>query len=86
MSKSAMIRARIEPFLKEEVEAIFKKLGLSTTEAISLFYYQVKLNRGLPFQIKVPNKTTVQTFKDTESKKNLIHCKDEKDMFKKLGI
>ncbi len=37
MAKTEMIRARITPELKTEAEAIFKKLGLSTTEAITLF-------------------------------------------------
>jgi hypothetical protein len=38
MSKTATIRARIEPNLKEDVEKLFKKMGLTTTEAINLFY------------------------------------------------
>lgn len=38
MAKTAMIRARINPELKKDVENIFNVLGLSTTEAINLFY------------------------------------------------
>ena len=48
MAKSAMIRARVESDLKDEVEQIFRILGLSTTEAINLFYIQVRLRKGLP--------------------------------------
>ncbi|MGH2574156.1 MAG: type II toxin-antitoxin system RelB/DinJ family antitoxin, partial [Ignavibacteria bacterium] len=43
MAKTAMIRARTEPKLKKEVESIFNKLGLNSTEAINLFYKQVRL-------------------------------------------
>ncbi|WP_373691153.1 type II toxin-antitoxin system RelB/DinJ family antitoxin, partial [Endozoicomonas sp. SESOKO3] len=43
-----MIRARIEPDVKEHAEAIFKKLGLNATDAITLFYKQVGLCNGLP--------------------------------------
>jgi len=43
MKKSAMIRARVEPQVKEQAETIFKKIGLNASEAIGLFYYQVKL-------------------------------------------
>jgi len=86
MAKSAMIRARVEPDLKKEVEDIFSKLGLSTTEAISLFYHQVKLLRGIPFDIRIPNETTIKTFKETDARKNLVECEDAGDMFKKLGI
>ena len=46
MKKSATVRARIEADLKKEVESLFKELGMSTTEAINIFYKQVKLRRG----------------------------------------
>ena len=86
MAKSATVRARIESDLKESVEKLFKKLGISTTEAINLFYRQVKLRNGLPFNVVIPNKTTEKVFKDTDIKKNLIRCEDADDMFDKLGI
>ncbi len=84
MAKEAMIRARIEPHLKEEVESIFRELGLSITEAITLFYQQVRLNRGLPFEVRIPNETTLSTFEDTDAGQNLIQCQDAPEMFDKL--
>ena len=86
MAKTATIRARIEPELKKDVENLFKKLGLSTTEAISIFYRQVKLRKGLPFNVIIPNKTTERVFKDTDANKNLIRCETVDDMFERLGI
>ncbi len=86
MAKTATIRARIEPRLKQEVEKLFKEVGLTTTEAINLFYRQVKLRNGLPFNVVIPNKTTEKVFKDTDAKRNLIRCEDADDMFDKIGI
>lgn len=86
MARTAMIRARITPGLKEEVEFILKRLGLTTTEAINIFFSQVKLQRGLPFEVKIPNKATLKTFKKTDESKELVKCKDLDDMFKKLAI
>jgi DNA-damage-inducible protein J len=86
MSKSAMVRARLEPDLKEHTEEIFKNLGLSVTQAITLFYKQVEIKRGLPFSVKLPNEKTLETFKDSDLDKNLFICKDSNDMFNKLGI
>jgi len=86
MTKTSTVRARIEPGLKQDVEELFKKIGLSTTEAINLFYRQVKLRNGLPFSVVIPNKTTEKVFKDTDAKRNLIRCEDANDMFDKLGI
>ncbi len=86
MIKSATIRARVQPELKQEVESLFKKLGLSTTDAINIFYRQVKLRQGLPFAVTIPNETTLKVFQDTDAKKNLISCATTDEMFDNLGI
>ena len=54
MLKSAMIRARIEPDLKTKAEKLLMRLGINPTEAITLFYHQVLLQRGLPFDVTLP--------------------------------
>lgn len=86
MSKTATVRARIEPDLKKRVESLFRRLGLSPSEAITLFYRQVEIRRGLPFDVVIPTETTRNTLEDTDAGRNLILCKDADDMFKKLGI
>ena len=86
MPKASTIRARIEPELKHNVERLFAQLGLTTTEAITLFYKQVELRQGLPFAVELPNKTTVRTFKNTDQGRGIVRCEDVDDMFRKLGI
>jgi DNA-damage-inducible protein J len=86
MSKSAMVRARIEPELKEHAEEVFKQLGISVTQAITLFYKQVEIRNGLPFNVVIPTSETIRTFEATDSDKDLVVCEDADDMFKKLGI
>jgi len=86
MTKSAMVRARIQPELKGEAEKVFRKLGLSTTQAITLFYRQVELRKGLPFGVAIPTATTRKTFENTDTGDDLILCEDVDDMFEKLGI
>ena len=76
----------MEPDLKNKAEYIFRKLGLTTTQAITLFYRQVELRNGLPFDVAIPNETTRRTLADTDSGRNLVVCEDADDMFKKLGI
>lgn len=86
MAKEATVRARIEPKLKAEVERLFEQLGISTTEAINLFYRQVKLRKGLPFSVVVPNKTTIKVLEDTDAGKNLVRCEGADDLFERLGL
>ena len=61
MNKSATVRVRIEPALKKEVEAILAKLGLTTSETVHLLYRQIKLQRGLPFNVRLPNELTARS-------------------------
>ena len=86
MSKSATVRARLEPELKESAEKVLKRLGLNTTQAITLFYRQIEMNNGLPFDLVIPNETTRKTLDATDSNRDLIICEDADDMFDKLGI
>ena len=86
MMKSAMIRARVDPTLKQEAENIFEALGLSATQAITIFYQQVKWARGLPFEVRVPNEVTLQTFEETDAGENLVRCENAQELFAKLGI
>ena len=60
MAKSGMIRARVEQELKRQAEELFSELGLSATEAITLFYKQVTVHRGLPFDVRMPNAQTLE--------------------------
>ena len=64
--KTAMIHARIEPQMKQKAESILKKLGITPTEAIRIFYNQISLRKGLPFSVEVPNKLTQETMRKTE--------------------
>jgi DNA-damage-inducible protein J len=86
MAKTAMITTRVDPDLKADAEKVLSKLGISTTEAINIFLSQVRLRKGLPFDVKIPNKTTLKAVKDAEKERNLTECEDAEDMFRKLGI
>ncbi len=59
-----MIRARTEIDLKEKVEVIFSKLGLNMTSALNLFLKQVVLHKGLPFDVRIPNKKTIKAIEE----------------------
>ena len=54
MAKSANLYARIEPDLKEQAENILTALGIPASNAITMFYKQIILQNGLPFEVKLP--------------------------------
>ena len=57
-TKSANLYARIEPDLKEQAESILNSLGIPASNAITMFYKQIVLQRGIPFSVKLPSYET----------------------------
>lgn len=53
-AKSSNLTTRIEPELKEKAENILSALGISASSAINMFYKQIVLHGGLPFEVKLP--------------------------------
>lgn len=84
--KTATVRARMEPALKKETEQILDQLGLNTTEAIRIFFKQVKLQRGLPFEMKIPNETTQQAITEAKERKDLKEFDTTEELFEDLDI
>ena len=75
-----MIRARVEPDLKRKAEELFSELGLSTTEAITLFYKQVTVHRGLPFDVRVPNAETLEALRQARDEDGLTEYTGMEDL------
>ena len=84
MSKSAMVRARVEPQLKERAEAMLDAMGLSATTAITLFYRQIIQRRALPFEIRVPNAATQRAMQAARSGRGVVSADAMDDLLAKL--
>ena len=52
--KSANLYARIEPDVKEQAENILSALGVTASNAINMFYKQIILHKGIPFDVTLP--------------------------------
>jgi len=70
MSKDAQINIQMESQLKDEAEKILKRLGVSISEAVNIFLRQVVLQKGFPFDVKIPNEETIRAFRETEHNKD----------------
>ena len=69
MSKTSNISARINATDKKRAEAVFKKLGITASQAITMFYKQVQLRRGIPFPVEIPNEVTDKTIREARKGK-----------------
>ena len=69
-TKSANLYARIEPDVKEKAESILSTLGIPASSAINMFYKQIILQRGLPFEVKIPSDRPVDISTLSEAELN----------------
>ena len=86
MSKTATIRTRIEPGLKREVETILAQLGLTATETVHLLYPQIQLQRGLPFDVRIPNPLTTRILSESKAGRNMKRFGTKKELFADPGL
>lgn len=86
MGKTATARARLEPEVKEEAEKILDECGLSVSEAIGLFYRQVILHHGLPFQVQNFNQETRRVLRNSEAGVEVTRFDSAEALFEDLGI
>ncbi len=68
MAKTANLYARIEPDVKDQAEAILSALGIPVSNAINMFYKQIILQRGIPFEMKLPQNSVpdIRTMTDEQ--------------------
>ena len=59
MANTSPVYARINTQLKNEAESVMEKLGISPSNAIQMLYSQIVLLQGMPFEIKLPERTPV---------------------------
>lgn len=71
MPRTVMLSTRVEPKLKRDSKIIFHKLGLTTSQAITIFLSTVRNYNGIPFKIDLPNEKTKKAIEDARKRKNV---------------
>ncbi|MCR5202851.1 MAG: type II toxin-antitoxin system RelB/DinJ family antitoxin [Lachnospiraceae bacterium] len=82
MAKTANLYARIEPDVKEEAENILSTLGLTASNAINMFYKQIILQKGIPFEVKIPDYKVIDASLLSEEEMNAELEKGYEDLKK----
>ncbi|MBI4023639.1 MAG: type II toxin-antitoxin system RelB/DinJ family antitoxin [Verrucomicrobia bacterium] len=82
MNKTAVVRARIEPKIKNEAEEILSQMGLKLSDAVRLLCRQIALRHALPVELKIPNRDTVEAMNEPIAKLRRYKTSDE--MFKDI--
>ena len=86
MAKTAVITTRIEPEIKQEAENILAQLGLTMSQAMSMYIRQLVLRRGIPFSINIPNQETMDAIQESLDPEKLPSSDNLDDLFEDLEI
>ena len=85
MSSTAMVHVRVDEKVKEQASATLAKMGMSISDAVRMMLVRVAAEKALPFEVRVPNATTVKAMRSAD-KKTGKRFRSTKALFKDLGI
>jgi len=86
MTKTIAITVRLDSQVKKDAQAVLNELGLTTTQAVSLFFKQVSLNKGLPFAVEIPNEETIRAIEDGLNRQNVKTFENAESALEYLGL
>lgn len=86
MTENTFVRARISEDVKTEAAEVLDQLGLTVSDVVRITLTRVARERGLPFEMRVPNETTAETLKKSDRGEELHRPDSVQAMFDDLGI
>ena len=86
MAKNTNVNVRTTEEIKKGAEVILNGLGLNISSAVNLFLKQVINYRGIPFDLRLPNKETLNAMDDIENSRNLEAADTVEEIIEKIGV
>jgi len=78
------IQVRLDKRTKDQAQKVFRLLDISMSEAVKLFLRQVALQRGIPFELKIPNALTDRTLRESEEGIDMHRVASVDQLFEEL--
>ena len=82
--KTATINARVDDKLKAQAERVLRKVGVSTTDLITMLLHQVVLREGVPFDVEIPNKETRRALLEARAGKGKVYTGPTSEVFDEI--
>lgn len=85
MPSTAMVHVRVDEKIKEEASATLAKMGISISDAVRMMLVRVAAEKALPFEVRLPNATTVNAMKSADKKQGK-RFRSAEALFEDLGV
>ena len=86
MTKTATITVRLDEQVKRDAQKVLKQLGMTTTQAITMYLNQISLEKALPYHPNIPNPETERAMNDLENKHDVKVFETAETALAHLGI
>jgi len=86
MNKTATVSVRVKPEIKANAERVLDELGLSITDAITMYLQQINLRQAIPFAVEIPNADTLKVIADADAGIDVHKVDSVDDLFREIGI
>jgi len=84
MPKTAVITARVDPELKQEAEEVISQIGLTMSQAVTIYLRQIVYQRGIPFELRIPTEETLAAIEEAKHPQTLPAFQNVDDLFDDL--
>lgn len=81
-----VLRIRIDGQIKAKAAAVLAEIGISISDAVRMLLHRIAAEKALPFEVRIPNKLTAKTLRQSARGEDLHKAKDADDLFRQLGI
>ncbi len=84
MGSDATLNVRVDSETKKQAREVLDHLHMTMSEAVCIYLRQIVLNKGIPFDLKIPNEQTSQALKDVQAGKGLYVAEDVDKLLEEL--
>ena len=85
MPKNATINARVDDKLKAKAEKVLARVGVNTTDVITMLLHQIVLRDGVPFDVTIPNNETRKAIADLDAGKGEVFTGSTHELFDRIA-
>lgn len=84
--KTEQIIVHVKPEIKADAMSVFEKIGISVSEAVSLFLTHIVTEKRIPSDMHIPNEETLRAFQDSDSGRDMKTCETLDELYEDLNI
>jgi DNA-damage-inducible protein J len=85
MATTTMVHVRVDEKVKAKASRTLAAMGMSVSDAVRMMLVRVAAEKALPFEVKIPNATTVKAMKAANKGKG-TKFRSADELFEDLGV